>query len=383
GKLSAPSMIDPSLPSPVIAETAIPAIAVEDATGLSRDKVKVHGTLLGGGFGRRGESDYVREAAWLAKARKGTVRVQWSREDDMQHDFFRPASLHRLRGHVEGGSPVAWEHLAVQQSPMERAAPAFLREVLPSALAGMAVSAMTGLGNDGSIIEGADSLPYAIPNLSVGYHKATEPVLTGFWRSVGHSSTGFVVESFIDELAHAAEADPYEFRRKLLKDQPRHLKTLETAAEAAKWGTELPEGRARGIAVVHSFSSYVAVVAECSVTDGDIRVHKLTAAVDCGTVVHPDGVKAQIEGGMIFALGPTLTQAEITFKEGRVEQSNFHDFQTLRYAAAPEVEVVLLDSDEPPTGVGEPGVPPTAPAVANAVFAITGQRLRRLPLKLA
>lgn len=359
------------------------AMVVSDITGIAMDKVTVHQTLLGGGFGRRSETDMVREAAHLAKVRKVPVRVQWSREDDMQNDFFRPASLHRLRGAVEDGKPQAWEHLVVQQTSLERPAKMFLREVMPSPLARMAVFAMTTTANDGTIIEGADSVPYDLANISVGYHAAEEPVPTGFWRSVGHSSNGFVTESFIDELAHAAGKDPYQFRRGLLSKHPRHLGVLELAARKANWGKPLLEGRAHGIAVCHSFHSYVAVVAEVSVEDADIKVHKLTAAVDCGTVIHPDGVKAQIEGGMVFALGPTLTEAEITFENGMVQQSNFHDFQTLRQTACPEIDVHIVESTEPPTGTGEPGVPPTAPAVANAVFALSGKRLRSLPLRLS
>ncbi|MEM6733848.1 MAG: molybdopterin cofactor-binding domain-containing protein, partial [Myxococcota bacterium] len=359
------------------------AIAAADVAGVPRSKVTVHQTLLGGGFGRRSETDYVVEAVHLSKVRKTPVRVQWSREDDMQNDFFRPASLHRLRARVTDGKIDAWEHRVVQQSCMERAVPNLLAEVMPRPLAGAAGWAMTATSNDPSIIEGADHLPYAIPNVSVGYQTADEPVPVGFWRSVGHSSNGFVVESFIDELAHRAERDPVELRRELLRDHPRHLGALNTAAKAARWSTPVPEGRARGVAVHHSFSSYVAVVAEVSLENGTIRVHKLTGAIDCGIAVHPDGVRAQIEGGMIFALGPTLTQAEITFENGSVQQSNFPDFQTLRFASAPEVEVHIVDSQEPPTGAGEPGVPPTAAAVANAVFALTGKRLRSLPLRMS
>lgn len=359
------------------------AMVAAKITGLPASKIKVHQTLLGGGFGRRSETDYVAEAVYLAKERGAPVRVQWSREDDVQHDFYRPASLHRLRAKVSGESIEAWEHRVVQQSVMERAVPLMLKETMPSAFAGVATWAMLATSNDPSIIEGADGVAYAIPNISVGYQKAQEPVPTGFWRSVGHSSNAFVVESFVDELAARAKRDPVELRRELLKEHPRHLGVLEAAARAASWGSKLPEGHAHGVAVHESFHSYVAVVAQVSVANDAIRVHKLTAAVDCGTAIHPDGVRAQIEGGMIFALGPTLTQAEITFEQGRVLQSNFHDFQTLRFAVSPEVEVHIVDSREPPSGVGEPGVPPTAPAVANAVFALTGKRLRSLPLRLS
>ena len=359
------------------------AIAVADTTGLSASKIKVHTTFLGGGFGRRSEVDYVQEAAYLSKARRKPIRIQWSREDDTQNDFYRPASLHRLRGLVGEDKPiVAWEHRIVQQSALERPIPSFLREVMPSPFANAATWAMTSVSNDVTITEGADTIPYAIEHLSVGYKVAHEPVPVGFWRSVGHSSNGFVVESFIDELAHAAQKDPVDFRRKLLSHHPRHLGVLKRVTHEAGWGQPLASGRAHGVAVHESFRSYVAVVAEVSVDNDLIKVHRLTAAVDCGIAIHPDGVRAQIEGGMIFALGPTLTQAEITFQNGRVQQSNFHDFQTLRFGQTPEIAVHIVDSDAPPTGVGEPGVPPTAAAVANAVFALTGHRLRRLPLTL-
>ncbi|MEO1173233.1 MAG: molybdopterin cofactor-binding domain-containing protein [Myxococcota bacterium] len=254
---------------------------------------------------------------------------------------------------------------------------------MPGFLAGAATWGMLSTGNDGSIVEGADKLPYALENISVGYHTAEEPVPVGFWRSVGHSSNAFVVETFFDELLAKAKLDPVEARRTLLKEHPRHLGVLETVARAARWGTPVAEGRGRGIAVHESFDSYVAVVAEVSVERSEIRVHKLTGAVDCGLALNPDAVRAQIMGGMVFALSPALTQQAITYKDGRVQQSNFHDFQSLRMSASPEVEVHIVDSTEAPTGVGEPGVPPTAAAVANAVAALTGKRLRKMPFDLA
>ena len=215
------------------------------------------------------------------------------------------------------------------------------------------------------------------------YHTAPYEVPVGFWRSVGHSSNGFVVESFIDELAHAANQDPVAFRRALLKDHPRHLGVLELAADKAGWGSPLPEGRARGIAVHKSFESYVAEVAEVSVQDGKIRVHKVVAAADVGQPINPDIVRMQVESGVVYGLSTALTREAITFKDGRVEQSNFHDFEVLRMADCPTIEVHLVDNQEPPSGIGEPGTPPIAAAVGNAVYALTKKRLRTLPFQLA
>lgn len=359
------------------------ALAVADVTGLSEEEIKVHNTVIGGGFGRRSESDYVGEAAYLSYIRKKPIRLQWSREDDIQHDFYRPASLHRIRAVVENGTLNAWEHRIVQSSPLKRVFKAWLRERMASPLIGPAVWAASNLLDDPSIVEGAKGMPYAVPEVAVGYQVAEEPVPVGFWRSVGHSSNGFVVESFIDECAHAAQIDPVAFRRERLKDHPRHLGVLERAVSEAGWGKPLAPGRAQGVAVHESFFSYVAVVAEVSVSDEEITVHRLTAAVDCGLVISPDGVEAQIAGGMIYGLSSVLGASEITFANGRVEQSNFHDYEALRHRRAPEIDVHIVESQADPSGVGEPGVPPTLAAVANAVFAATGQRLRRLPLTLS
>ena len=358
------------------------AVTAEKITGISQANIHVHQTFLGGGFGRRGESDFVAEAVQLSMVRKKPVRIMFSREDDMQHDFYRPASLHRLAGAIRNGRPVAWDHRIVQESVLERVAPLFLAEAVPSFLTGVAAWAMTTFSNDGSIVEGAEELPYAIENFRLQYHQAPSTVPVGFWRSVGHSSTGFVVESFIDELAHAAKKDPVAFRKDLMAQSPQHLRVLELAAEKANWGSKPAEGRARGIAVVKSFHSYVAEVAEVSIDNGKVKVHRVVAAADVGQVVSRDIVKSQIESGIVYGLSAVLNDEAITYKNGRVEQSNFHDFEPLRMDACPEIEVHLVDSDAPPTGVGEPGTPPIAPAVANAVFALTGQRLRSLPLRL-
>jgi len=355
------------------------AVAAARLTGLAQESIRIHSTLLGGAFGRKTYVDYGSEAVEIAMKRDKPVRLQWSREDDVRHGYFRPASLHRLRGAVKDGAPSHWEHRMVAQTAMYDVFPDMLNEVMPRFAAKGLVWGMKTFADDPSIVEGAKELPYAIPNLRVGYATAESPVKCAFWRAVGHSHNGFVVESFVDELVHAAGQDPLAFRRGLLHAHPRHLGVLELAAEKAGWGTTPLEGRARGLAVHHSFGSYVAEVAEVSLEDGRPKVHRVVAAVDCGTVVNPDGVRAQIEGGIVFGLSAAMTQEAITFEDGAVQQSNFHDFEVLRMRDCPDVEVHIVDSQEPPTGVGEPGLPPIAAAVGNAIFALTGTRLRALP----
>ncbi len=342
--------------------------AAAAVAGLPPERVQLHTLLLGGGFGRRANpaSDFVVEAVHVAKAAKAPVKVVWTREDDTRGGYYRPCWYDRISGAVDRqGRPTAWLHRIVGQSIM----------------AGTAFEAM-GVkdGVDQTSVEGAADLPYAIPNVRVELHSPRLPVPVLWWRSVGHSHTAFVVESFVDELAAAAGSDPYEFRRGLLAGHPRHRGVLELAAQRAGWGTAPPAGRHRGIAVHKSFGSYVAQVAEVSVDDGGkIRVHRVVCAVDCGIVVNPDTVAAQMEGGIVFGLSAAL-YGEITLEKGRVRESNFHDYPLVRLSDSPEVEVHIVPSQAPPSGVGEPGVPPIAPAVANAVFAATGKRLRRLPL---
>jgi isoquinoline 1-oxidoreductase beta subunit len=272
---------------------------------------------------------------------------------------------HMVGGVDASGNPVAWTHTIVGQSilagtPFE---PFGVKD-----------------GIDSASVEGAADLLYGIPNLQVDLHspKLTIPVL--WWRSVGHSHSGFAVEAFFDELAHAGGQDPFELRRKLLANQPRMKALLELVAEKAKWGSPVASGRGRGIATHFSFDSYVAQVAEVSVDkSGEVHVHKVVCAVDCGRVINPDSVMAQMQGGIVFGLSAALKD-EITFENGRVQQGNFHNYQMLRMNESPEIEVHIMPSSEPPTGVGEPGVPPVAPAVANAIFAATGKRVRRLPI---
>jgi isoquinoline 1-oxidoreductase beta subunit len=348
-------------------------MAAAAITGLSPERVQIHTMLLGGGFGRRANpaSDFVSEAVLVAKALMDLgkpVKVVWSREDDMHGGYYRPQWISRLIGGIDAnGNPLHWQHTIVGQSiitgtPFE--------------------AAMVHDGIDPASVEGAADLPYAIPNLLVDLHtaKMTVPVL--WWRSVGHSHTGFVTECYLDELARAAGKDPVEYRRALLAKAPHHLGVLNLAAEKAGWGTPLLEGHARGVAVHKSFDSYVAQVAEVSIEDDAVRVHRVVCAVDCGIVVNPDTVVAQMESAIAFGLSAAL-HSELTFKDGRIQQSNFHDYQVLRFNEMPAVEVHIVPSAEPPTGVGEPGVPPIAPAVANALYALTGKPVRKLPIVLA
>jgi len=341
-------------------------------TGLKPEQVEIHTTFLGGGFGRRATptSDFVSEAVHVARAAKAPVKTVWTREDDMHGGYYRPAYVHRARIGLGGdGMPMVWHHVMVGQSittgtPFE---PFTVKN-----------------GVDTTSVEGVADSAYlkSVPNHRVDLHSPKLGIPVLWWRSVGHSHTGFVMESLIDELAQAAGKDPLEYRRALLKEHPRHLAALNLAAEKANWGTPVPKGRGRGIAVHESFGSYVAQVAEVSVEKNAIRVHRVVCAIDCGVAVNPEAVRAQMESGISFGLGAAL-YSELTFKDGRVQQSNFHDYRVLRLDEMPVVEVHIVPSTDKMGGVGEPGVPPIAPAVANAVAALTGQRLRELPLRLS
>jgi isoquinoline 1-oxidoreductase beta subunit len=340
-------------------------------TGLDPAKVKVHTTFLGGGFGRRATptSDWVSEAVQVAKAAGVPVKTVWTREDDVRGGYYRPMYLQQVRvGLGEDGLPIAWQQVLVGQSIM----------------AGTPMEAMMVKdGVDHSSVEGAADSPYVkrVADHRVTLHSPRSAIPVLWWRSVGHSYNAFVMEGIVDELAAAAGQDPVAYRRTLLAQHPRHLAALDLAATKAAWGDKLPEGRARGVAVHESFGSVVAQVAEVSVEKGAIRVHRVVCAIDCGTAVNPLGIAAQIESGIAFGLGAAL-HSELNFEQGRVRESNFHDYRVLRLDEMPQVEVHIVPSTAPPSGVGEPGTPPIAPAVANAVFALTGQRLRALPLRL-
>jgi isoquinoline 1-oxidoreductase beta subunit len=341
---------------------------VAGVLGLAPDRVTVHTLLAGGSFGRRATpvADVAQEAASVVKAIGGRapVKVVWSREDDIRGGRYRPLYVHRLRGGLDASSRiVAWEHRIVGQSFMK----------------GTPFEGMIQNGIDGTAVEGGSTLPYAIPNLGCELHLVDVGVTGLWWRSVGHSHTAFSTETFLDELADAAGRDPFELRRELLVKHPRLRAVLELAAGRAGWGSPLPPGRARGIALQESFGSYVAQVAEVRAgVDGLPRVERVVCAVDCGVAVNPDVVRAQMEGGIGFGLGAALW-SEITLEKGRVVQSNFDDYRTLRIDEMPKVEVHIVPSAEPPTGVGEPGVPPIGPAVANAFSRLTGRRVRTLP----
>jgi isoquinoline 1-oxidoreductase beta subunit len=340
------------------------------AAGLEPDQVTIQTLYAGGSFGRRANtvSDYIVEAVTVAKALGADgkpVKLIWTREDDIRGGRYRPMYFHAIEAGLDGGGNlVAWQHRIVGQSILEGT---------PFA------AVMVKEGVDETSVEGASTLPYAIPNLTVELHTTQVGVPVLWWRSVGSTHTAYATEVFLDEVAHAAGKDPVAFRQALLKDAPRHLGVLNLAADKAGWGRPLPAGKGRGVAVHKSFGTYVAQVAEVSVgTNGKIKVDRVVCAVDCGVAINPDVIKAQMEGGIGFGIGAVLYGA-VTMKAGKVEQSNFHDYQVLRIDDMPQVEVHIVPSTENPTGVGEPGVPPIGPALSNAVFAATGKRIRTLP----
>lgn len=337
--------------------------------GLKPEQVKIHTLFLGGGFGRRANpaADFVSEAVQVAKAAGVPVKTVWSREDDVQGGYYRPMYLHKAKIGVDAnGFPAAWEQVTVGQSIM---------------LGTPFEAFMIKDGVDATSVEGIADSPYLkqIPNYHVSLHTVKTGIPVLWWRSVGHSHSAFVMESLIDELAHSAKKDPLDYRRALLKGHPRHLAALNLAAEKAEWGKPLPKGVSRGIAVHESFGSFVAQVAEVSVDQGTVKVHRMVCAIDCGLAVNPDSLKAQMESSISFGLGAAM-QSEITFKEGKVQQSNFHDYLVMRMSDMPKVEVHIVQSTEKMGGVGEPGLPPVAPAVTNAIFAATGKRIRQLPI---
>ena len=336
--------------------------------GLKPDQIAIHTTFLGGSFGRRLECDFGVEAALLSRAVGRPVQVIWSREEDIRHDFYRPASVSRITVGLDGANrPVGWRHRVV--------APSILARVRPMALKD---------GLDGAAVAGIADQPYALPALCVDYVRQDTGVPVGFWRSVGHGNNAFSVESMIDEVAAAIDRDPCVLRRELLAGSPRALRVLDLATDQAGWPrppAPVAGGRrGRGLALHQAFGSVVAEVAEVTVSDdGRLRVDRVVAAIDCGVAINPDLIRAQLEGGILFGLSAALT-GKITIDKGRVVQSNFHDAPVLTLRDAPVIEVHIVDSAEPPGGVGEAGTPPIAPALTNAIFAATGRRLRSLPV---
>jgi isoquinoline 1-oxidoreductase beta subunit len=353
---------------------------IAKVSGLAPEKVIVHTTLMGGGFGRRYQADFVMEAAQVAKVSGKPVMVLWTRDDDMQHGFYRPASYHRFAGALdEKGKLAAWKHFQTSTSIEAMWNPKGEEAAEKSEFATAAF------------------IPYQTPNYRIEYTLAKSSVPRAWWRSVEHSTSGFVVESFVDELANAAGADPLEFRLRLIGEDrkvpdftdPKQGKPLDTArlkgvlrlaAEKADWGKPLPNGVFRGIAGYYSFESYTAAVVEASVNDGVVKVRRIVYAVDCGRPINPEGVRAQVESAAIYGLSATLHDA-ITIKGGRVEQTNFHDYQMPRMSETPKTEVHVVMSKEEPTGIGEPGLPVIAPALCNAIYAATKKRIRRLPIR--
>ncbi len=349
--------------------TQVPGMAVSVAAkvaGVKAEDVSIVVPYLGGGFGRRLEVDMVAQAVAIARQAGGRpVQVIWSREDDMTHDVYRPAAMARFTAALDAaGNVLAYDN--------KSASGAVTHQVVARNFG------LVGAGPDKTTVEGAFDMPYEFANQRIAHVVVPTPVPLGYWRSVGHSHNAFFKESFISELAHAAGKDPVAFRRGLLARHPRHLAVLDAAV--ARAGKPV-EGHAHGVALHQSFGTIVAQVAEVSIADGAIRVHKVTCAVDCGMVVNPNIVAQQMESGVIFGLSAAL-HGEITIEGGKIKQTNFHDYQVLRADRAPQVDTIILPSAAPPEGIGEPGVPPIAPAVADAVFALTGKRLRSLPLRL-
>lgn len=348
--------------------TQVPTRAVDTAmkiTGLPADRITVHNHLLGGGFGRRAETDFIAQALKVGKQAKAPVKVTWTREEDVQHDMYRPHYYDTISAGLDAnGKPIAWRHRVVGSSIVARFAPPVFRN-----------------GLDPDAVEVASELPYTLPNQLVDYVRQ-EPldIPTGFWRGVGAMRSTFVVESFMDELAAQAKVDPVRYRMDLLGGAPRVRNVLKVASEKAGWGKTLPKGQGRGVSVMHAFGSFFAVVADVTVnSSGEVAVNRVVCAVDCGMVVNPNTIEAQIQGGIIFGITTALF-SEITIKDGRVEQSNFTDYRMLRIHETPTIEVHIVKSAEAPGGIGEPGTAVIPAALTNAIYAATGKRLRQLPV---
>ena len=333
-------------------------------SGVPSDKVTVHVTHLGCGWGRRSRTDFVEDAVETSMKAGAPVQVTWTREEDMQHDFYRPAALVRFDGAVDD----------------EGRALAFRSRIVAQPVGGGGSRGRGGGGVDRNSVDGIANMMYTFPNTFIDYRRPTLTVPTGHWRAVGPTQNTFFLEGFVDEMAHLGERDPYEFRRELLIRHPRGLRVLDAAAAKAGWGSPLLAGRARGIGIVQNKGSVVAHVAEVSIANGRPRVHRVVCAADCGQIIHPGIVEAQMVGSVVAGLTMALYN-EITLEGGRVVQSNFHDYKMLRIDEMPEVEVEILESGEGPGAVGEPGVPPIAPALTNALFVLTGKRIRKLPIQ--
>jgi isoquinoline 1-oxidoreductase beta subunit len=341
--------------------------SVAQVLGTTPDKIRIHTLLGGGSFGRRANAaaDWAVEAAQIAKAigGKAPVHLLWTREDDIKGGFYRPMALHRVKVGLQDGRIAGWQHAIVAKSIL-----------VGTPFEGMMVKD----GVDATSVEGVSDTPYAIENFAVDVHNAKSPIPVLWWRSVGHSHTAHVMETTMDELAHKAGKDPLDFRLSYLKEGSRESGVLKLAAEKGQWGKKMPKGSGQGIAFHHSFGSFVAMVAEVTVGSDGLKVDKITAAVDCGIAINPDVIAAQVEGAIGFAMSAVLRN-RVTFKEGVVEQGNFDDYEPTRIKEMPAVEVHLVKSAEAPTGIGEPGLPPLAPSIGNAIFAATGKRLRSLP----
>jgi isoquinoline 1-oxidoreductase/isoquinoline 1-oxidoreductase beta subunit len=366
-------------------------VAVAKVTDLEIEDVYVHNQFIGGGFGRRLTQDFVAEAAEISAKVGLPIKLTWSREDDMRNDFYRPASLHKLKGAVdEKGNVLAWKHHIVGPALMDW----YVWDVAPAKLSWAPKYMYSMLGSiglmaqgtpmapaDTSGYEGADDLDYQFRNQQVTYSKADAGIPVSYWRAVGHSYNGYVTESFFDEMAEAAKKDPVAMRLELLSESPRMRKVIETLADKGNWGRVTPNGVFQGFAAHKSFGSFVAQIVELSIRSDQIKIEKVICVVDCGTVVNPDIVTMQMESGIVFGLTAAL-YGEINFDEGAPRQSNFHDYQMLRMNEMPVIETHIIASDEKPTGVGEPGLPPLAPAVANALYKATGKRFRSMPFRL-
>ena len=370
----------------------VAAVAVAKVTDVDLSDVRIHNQFIGGGFGRRLSQDFVAEAAEISAKAGGIIKLVWSREEDTQHDLYRPASLHRIRVALdENMLPEAWDHQIVAPNIMDwyiwDASPAMFPwspKLMYSTLGkvGLMTAGTPITPADTSAYEGADDIPYDFAAIEVRHTKADAGIPVSYWRSVGHSHTAFAVECMISELAEQAGMDEFKFRQRYLQTDNRALAVLEKVAEIGKWGKGNAEDSYQGIAVHKSFGSYVAELVELKIENGEIRLLKVHCGIDCGLVVNPDIVTMQMESCIVFGATAAL-YGEITLEEGRIKQSNFHDYPLMRMNQCPEIQVHIMESDAPSTGVGEPGLPPLAPAIASALYKATGQRFRNLPFNIA